>query len=156
MILSAQSIRHIKPVTPFHERAIAFGMSYGLSGAGYDVRIAQSVRLDPGEFMLASTVEAFHMPDDVMGQVGDKSTWARRGLAVQNTWIEPGWYGWLTLELTNHGPDVLRIAEGCPIAQIIFMQLDQPTEQPYRGKYQSQPQGPQPAILEKQNRLPGL
>jgi dCTP deaminase len=54
-------------------------------------------------------------------------------LTVQNTVIEPGWRGYLTLELTNHGPNRLEIPAGSPIAQIIFEMLDEPTEQPYRG-----------------------
>lgn len=122
-----------------HERS---GTSFGLSACGYDVRVAQKRRLGPGDFVLASTLERFVMPNDVMAQVADKSTWARRGLAVQNTIIEPGWEGWLTLELTNHGSNIISLQEGTPIAQIIFMRLDQPTEQPYEGKYQNQENRP--------------
>ena len=98
------------------------------------MRVAQKKRLGPGDFVLASTLERFVMPTNVMAQVADKSTWARRGLAVQNTIIEPGWEGWLTLELTNHGTSIISLQEGTPIAQIIFMRLDQPTEQPYEGQ----------------------
>jgi dCTP deaminase len=61
---------------------------------------------------------------------------------VQNTVIEPGWEGWLTLELTNHGTELLTLHEGTPIAQIVFQFLDLPTEQPYVGKYQSQEDRP--------------
>lgn len=122
-----------------HERS---GTSFGLSACGYDVRIAQDRRLGPGEFVLASTVERFVMPRDVMAQVADKSTWARRGLAVQNTIIEPGWEGWLTLELTNHGGKVLTLLAGTPVAQIIFMRLEEATEQPYEGKYMNQENKP--------------
>jgi dCTP deaminase len=88
------------------------------------------------------------MPPDVIGFVHDKSSWARKGLAVQNTVIEPGWRGYLTLELTNHGRDALEITEGDPIAQIVFHYLDALTEQPYVGKYQDQGYGPQRAIEE--------
>lgn len=118
-----------------HERS---GTSFGLSACGYDVRVAQKRVIGPGEFVLASTVERFVMPRDVMAQVADKSTWARRGLAVQNTIIEPGWEGWLTLEITNHGGSMITLWEGTPIAQIVFMRLEEPTEQPYEGKYQDQ------------------
>ena len=62
--------------------------------------------------------------------------------------IEPGWRGYLTLELTNHGEREIRVAGGTPIAQIIFHLLDAPAEHPYAGKYQDQRQGPQAAILE--------
>lgn len=147
-VLSAQSIRLIKPVSPFVERTKEFGLSYGLSAAGYDVRIAEEMTLWPGAFALASTVELFDMPRKVIAFVKDKSTWARQGLCVQNTVIEPGWRGYLTLELTNHGSSNLRLSPGMPIAQIVFQWLDEETEQPYEGKYQDQRAGAVAAILE--------
>lgn len=147
MILSAKTLRLIKPVEPFVERSKAFGMSYGLSYAGYDVRVDAGLLLDPGGFALASTLERFIMPRDVLATVHDKSTWARRGLAAQTTVIEPGWVGYLTLELTNHGSDQLIIPGGCPIAQILFHRVDAPCEA-YEGKYNNQPARPVSAILE--------
>ena len=66
----------------------------------YDVRITCcDALIEPGQFLLAATVERFQMPNDLMGIVHDKSTWARRGLVVQNTVIEPGWHGYLTIEV---------------------------------------------------------
>lgn len=150
MILPAQHIRARKGmIEPFEERGVASGMSYGLSCCGYDIRIDKSRVLRPGDFTLASTLERFSIPDDIMGHVADKSTWARRGLAVQNTILEPGWQGFLTIELSNHGPETLVIADGTPIAQIVFHLLLEPTEQPYgNGKYQSQERGPVAARME--------
>jgi dCTP deaminase len=149
LIASAQTLRLLKPVEPFVERSTVGGMSYGLSSAGYDVRIAEPISLNPGEFALASTMERFKMPNHLIGIVHDKSTWARRGLAVQNTVIEPGWEGYLTLELTNHNPyEVIGFDTGWPVAQIVFHLLDQPTDQPYTGKYQNQEAGPQEARYE--------
>jgi len=148
MILPAQTIRNLKPVTPFHERTKEFGMSYGLSAAGYDIRIAEDVDILFGEFSLASSMEHFNMPDDVLAYVKDKSTWARQGLAVQNTVIEPGWKGYLTLELTSH-QKTLFIKKGMPIAQIVFHRLEAATEQPYDGKYQNQASGAQLPLFEK-------
>jgi len=145
MILPAQTIRKIKPILPFHERTVHNGMSYGLSHAGYDVRIAETLTLMPGGFALASTVEEFFMPTDLIAFVHDKSTWARRGLSLFNTVIEPGWNGFLTLELVNNSARELFVGEGDPIAQIIFMQMSEPTEKPYTGKYQNQKRGPQGA-----------
>lgn len=101
--------------------------------------------LKPGEFALASAVEEFQMPDDLLGVVHDKSSWARRGLTLQNTVIEPGWRGFLTLELTNHGKDLLWLHRGVGICQVIFHVLDEPTYHPYNGKYQDQQAGPQEA-----------
>ena len=148
MILSSQSIRRRGILTPFFERSKSHGMSYGLGPAGYDVRIRESMHLAPGQAKLASTLEHFDMPADVLGMVADKSTWARRFLTVQNTIIEPGWTGYLTLELTNHSDVSIRLEEGMPIAQIIFHLLDEPTEQVYRGKYQGQGPRPIKAIYE--------
>jgi dCTP deaminase len=148
MIASAQTLRRLQPVFPFLERAKKNGMSYGLSSCGYDIRIAQSVYLEPGAFTLASSVEEFQMPNNLVGIVHDKSTWARQGLTVQNTVIEPGWRGFLTLELTHHGYDNIYPEAGDPIAQVVFHLLDETTEQPYSGKYQDQTSGPVEAIFE--------
>jgi len=79
----------------------------------------------------------------------DKSTNIRTGLSVQNTRAEPGWQGYLTLELFNMSESVIVIPAGTPIAQVTFRTLDEPTEQPYAGKYQNQKDGPQAAIWEK-------
>jgi dCTP deaminase len=147
-ILSAQTIRREMVIAPFNERTVAFGMSYGLSAAGYDMRIAEGVTVPAGGFVLATTLERFEFPDDVLGKLADKSSWARRGVAVQNTIFEPGWRGYPTLEISNHGDADVTIPAGAPIAQMIFHRLDAPTESPYRGKYQDQPQKPVPALDE--------
>ena len=147
-VASAQTLQRLKPLEPFVERSTFEGMTFGLSSAGYDVRIAESFSLGPGCFKLASTQEKFFMPKNLIGIVHDKSTWARRGLAVQNTVIEPNWSGYLTLELTNHhNSDILTFKSGMPIAQIIFHLLDEDTSLPYDGKYQNQEAGPQSARL---------
>jgi dCTP deaminase len=84
MILSGSSIRARGIFTPFAERTKFLGMTYGVGPAGYDVRVDQDIKLPPGGFALASTLEHFDMPNDLMGIVHDKSTWARLGLAAQN------------------------------------------------------------------------
>ena len=146
MYLSANTLRKIKPVDPFVERGVFRGMSYGLSLCGYDIRIAEQVTLNSNDFSLASSIERFEMPKNVVGFVHDKSTWARRGLQVQNTVIEPGWEGYLTLELsTSKLPPPYRwlyIEKGAPIAQILFAHIDEDTEG-YTGKYQNQEEGSQ-------------
>jgi dCTP deaminase len=159
MILSGQAIRArcanpdyittYPMVQPFVERSVEKGMSYGLSVAGYDVRIREKFVLKPGQFKLASTVEHFDMPKDIIGLVHDKSTWARRGLSLFNTVIEPGWKGYLTLELMNFSDELLSFEHGMPIAQILFMKTDMPCEKPYEGKYQNQEAAPVEARVEK-------
>jgi dCTP deaminase len=157
MILSAQSIRrrcveHNPPlIDPFVERGVSSGgNSFGLGPASFDVRVDQGVVISPHGFVLASTVERFSMPDDLAGTVRDKSSWARLGLAVQNTHLDSGWCGYLTVELSNHSDAEIRIPSGEPIAQIVFELLDQPTELPYRGKYYDQGRGPQPARRDRE------
>jgi len=151
MVLSSQTIRRFKIFSPFAERTFhePTGTSFGLSAAGYDVRLDGEVRLTKGITVLGSTREHFTMPFDIVGVVHDKSTWARRGVTVQNTVIEPGWKGYLTLELLyfplNNGPKELIIPQGAPIAQVLLQYLDLPTDQPYEGKYQNQERGPQAA-----------
>jgi len=152
MILSGQSIQNLNIMRPFIGRTRYKGMTFGCGSAGYDVRVEfqdtqKQIYLGPGDFILGSTMDKFNMPLDVLGIVHDKSTWARRGLAVQNTVIEPGWRGFLTLELTNHGPVGLTIEAGMPIAQIVFHWVDKPTTG-YEGKYQDQRRRPVEAILE--------
>jgi dCTP deaminase len=161
MILSGRTIREEGIVFPHVERTqtvILDGKktaSYGESFAGYDVRLGQSVMVFPGRTALAVTYEKFTMPNDVLGVVHDKSTWARLGLQVQNTVLEPGWQGHLTLELTwvpiaqydrfeKYDP-YLWLHTLWPIAQIVFHRVDSACV-PYDGKYQNQGPNPQEAL----------
>lgn len=133
------------------------GTSFGLSEAGYDIRIKQEIHfqrdymdrlsfmtdrrcLTNGRFALASAMDEFDMPDNLTGIVHDKSTWARRGLSVFNTVIEPGWKGYLTLELVYHGEEDLLIPAGAGIAQVIFH--ENKAKAAYSGKYQNQEDKP--------------
>lgn len=145
-------------IEPFSEAKQFKGMSYGLGPAGYDIRIGkidrkyfdnpvQAYRVHPGEFVLLSSLEKMTIPHDIVGKVHDKSTLARKGLALQNTVLEPGWTGHITLELSNHSDSVVQIFVGQPIAQVIFYRMDKPTSQPYKGKYQNQPNHPVEAII---------
>lgn len=146
------------------------GVSRGLGEAGYDIRIKQEIqfvqkswtdryvtaternqegkvtayRRAHGQFVLASAIEEFDMPTDLIGIVHDKSTWARQGLSVFNTVIECGWKGFLTLELVYHGNGGLIIPQGAAIAQVVFHQTKE--HQCYEGKYQNQRDEPVAAI----------
>lgn len=166
MILSGQSILRrgiiLNPQPRTEVGVVGVNLtSFGIGPAGYDLRLdaisweigdgtgtiktCVKAWLQPNEFVLASTLEEFRMPDDVLGVVHDKSSWARRGLAAQNTVIEPGWRGFLTLELTNHGKEPICLEQGVGIVQVVFHLLDEPAAQPYNGKYQDQEAGPQVA-----------
>lgn len=137
MILSGQTIKRLNIISPCVERTVHQGMTYGLGPAGYDIRSGIAIWFGSKRFSLAFSIEHFTMPDNVLGMVCDKSTWARRGLTVQNTIIEPGWRGNLTLELTYHADKILHVREGDPIAQIVFQFTDESCV-PYDGKYQDQ------------------
>ena len=151
MILSGNTIRARGIMIPHRPRSKSHGMSYGESFAGYDIRIANRVVLWPVIGRLAISLEKFVMPLDVLGRVSDKSTLARLGVAVQNTIIEPGWRGFLTLELsytpTSWRRPRLVIEAGSPIAQVIFDQVDCATEGYGNGKYQNAAMVPQEALF---------
>lgn len=156
-VLSAQSIRKLcldvttQPplLFPFEEETKSHGRSFGLSHCGYDIRLAETIWLWPFWGRLASAIEYFYLPENVAGEVKDKSTNARVFVFVQNTIIEPGWNGYLTLELTRFKPWPIRLKAGTPIAQVVFKWLDEPTDNPYKGKYQAQERGAQKARFEK-------
>lgn len=134
------------------EKSTHLGVSWGLSECGYDIRIKEGVWLFLGRrFVLASSMERFKMPRNLMGRVLNKSTWARQGVdASMTTNIEPGWEGYLTLELRYARAKPLYIPAGVGIAQIIFESLAQAVY--YDGKYQNQPNHVVEAIME--NRSP--
>jgi len=99
-----------------------------------------TIDLWPGKPILATTVEFIRLPDNLAGVVYLKSSWARRGLDhALAGWVDPGFYGQLTLELHSHRP--LMIAPGSPVVQLVLMRLDEPTDKPYQGRYQNQ-EGP--------------
>lgn len=163
MIINGQSLLLIAPIKGMADaKEREHGVSYGLGEAGYDIRIKQTIEFrrnddprigarvyvdndcTPGNFCIASAIEEFDMPDNLVGIVHDKSTWARRGLSVFNTVIEPGWNGFLTLELVYHGIGNLLIPAGAGIAQVIFHQTLEHAS--YDGKYQNQADKPVGAI----------
>ena len=144
-------------------------ISYGLTSFGYDMRVADewmeyaNDTVDPknrdafdamavrtykqsdyvigaGEFVLCRSVEKFAMPEDVIGIVVGKSTYARCGLIINCTPMEPGWRGELTIEIHNASLNPVKIYANEGIAQIVFFRGDRPrvTYSDKRGKYQDQ------------------
>jgi dCTP deaminase len=158
-------------IEPFSDKQVREGIiSYGLSSYGYDVRIADEFKIftninhtivdpkdfdprsfvdfkgeqciiPPNSFALARTVEYFRIPRDVIVVCVGKSSYARCGIIVNVTPLEPEWEGIVTLEVSNTTPLPARIYAGEGIAQMLFFQSDEACETSYadkKGKYQAQ------------------
>ena len=171
-----------KMIAPFVESLVAKNkVSYGLSSYGYDIRVADEYKVftdvhnclvDPKEFSpksfvdlkadhcivpahsfaLARSVEYFRIPRNVIGLCIGKSTYARCGIVVNITPLEPEWEGHLTLEISNTTPLPAKIYSNEGIAQLVFLESDQVCETSYKdrkGKYQSQRGVTLPRILKK-------
>lgn len=132
-------------IEPFYLKGSSEGRSFGISVCGYDVRLDRDIWLWPWWGRLAAIEEFLALPLDLRANVEDKSTNARMFVTVQNTNIEPGWHGYLTIELTRHLPWPIRLKKGTPIAQIVFEELSRPSQKGYTGRYQNQQAGPQKA-----------
>jgi dCTP deaminase len=107
--------------------------------------------LHPGEFVLGSTLERITLPDDLVARLEGKSSLGRLGLLIHSTagFIDPGWDGHVTLELSNVANLPITIYVGMKIGQLSFVKLSEPAETPYGSdrlgsKYQGQ-QGPTPS-----------
>jgi len=137
MILPAQTIRALGILSPCCERTSLNGVTYGLSAAGYDLRISKDITLWPSSSVLVDAIEHFVMPTDVMGILFTKSTWARMHIEQAGSVIEPGWRGVLRLEINMHfGSAPITIKAGTGMVQVVFHRLEEATELPYAGKYQ--------------------
>jgi len=145
-------------------------ISYGTSSYGYDVRCANEFKIftnvnstivdpknfdernfvnvdadvciiPPNSFVLTRSVEYFRIPRDVLVICVGKSTYARMGIVVNTTPLEPEWHGHITLELSNTTPLPAKIYANEGIAQLIFLSADEMCETSYadrQGKYQGQ------------------
>lgn len=157
-------------LTPFIPHSERRGViSYGLGPCGYDIRLDRTYRrlrehpgvldphavreeqfethsecpilLPPGRFILGRSLEYFRMPPAVMGLVFGKSTYARCGVLVNVTPLEPGWEGYLTISIANTGPTPVQIFPEQGIAQVIFLESDAAPLFSYKdlnGKYDGQ------------------
>lgn len=100
--------------------------------------------LHPGEFALASTYEVVTLPDDVAGRLEGKSSLGRLGLLTHSTagFIDPGFSGHVTLELSNVATLPIKLWPGMKIGQLCLFRLSSPAEHPYgSAKYGSRYQG---------------
>lgn len=158
-------------IEPFVERQVRDGaISYGVSSYGYDMRVANQFKIftnvysaivdpkdfsptsfvdvetdvcivPPNSFALARSVEYFRIPRNVLTLCVGKSTYARTGIITNVTPFEPGWEGFVTLEISNTTPLPAKIYANEGIAQVIFFEGDEPCEVSYadrKGKYQGQ------------------
>jgi dCTP deaminase len=116
-----------------------------------EVDTEEAFILHPGEFVLGSTLERITLPDDLVARLEGKSSLGRLGLLIHSTagFIDPGWDGHVTLELSNVANLPITIYYGMKIGQLSFVQLSEPAEHPYGtgglgSKYQGQ-SGPTPS-----------
>jgi dCTP deaminase len=116
-----------------------------------EVRDGETFILHPGEFVLGSTLERIALPDDLVARLEGKSSLGRLGLLIHSTagYVDPGWDGFLTLELSNVANLPITIYPGMKIGQISFFRLTTAAEMPYGSgsagsKYQGQ-RGPTPS-----------
>ena len=160
-----------KMISPFEGKQIRENkISYGLSSFGYDARVSNEFKIftnvnseivdpknfkasnfvtknvseciiPPNSFVLASTVEYFKIPKDVLVVCLGKSTYARCGIIVNVTPLEPGWEGHVTLEFSNTTPLPAKVYANEGVAQFIFLKGNETPETTYsdrNGKYMGQ------------------
>jgi dCTP deaminase len=158
-------------IEPFEGGQVRDGkISYGLSSYGYDIRVSSEFKvftnvynavvdpkrfdarsfvdvcgpecnIPPNSFALARTEEYFRIPRNVLAICVGKSTYARCGLVVNVTPLEPTWEGYLTLEISNTTPLPAKVYGGEGIAQLLFFEGDELPEVAYsdrKGKYMNQ------------------
>jgi len=158
-------------INPFAESQVGEGViSYGLSSYGYDLRVADEFRvftpvggtvvdpkhfdersfvefrgpvctIPPNSFVLARSVEYFKIPRNILTICVGKSTYARCGIIVNVTPLEPEWEGYLTIEISNTAPLPARVYSNEGLCQIVFFESDELCEVSYKdkqGKYQAQ------------------
>ena len=158
-------------ISPFEDKQVrGTKISYGLSSFGYDARVSNEFKIftnvnseiidpknfkqnnfiskngeeciiPPNSFVLSSTVEYFKIPNDVMVICLGKSTYARCGIIVNVTPLEPAWEGHVTLEFSNTTPLPAKIYANEGVAQFIFLKGNEKPDVTYadrNGKYMKQ------------------
>jgi dCTP deaminase len=105
-----------------------------------EYEVDDHILIPPNSYVLGRSVEYFKMPPDVLGIVLGKSTYARSGIIVNVTPLEPGWEGYVTIEVGNGTPLPAKVYANEGIAQVIFLQGEAPTVSyaDKQGKYQKQ------------------
>jgi dCTP deaminase len=109
---------------------LTLGNDFIVNGARY--ALSASCPIAPREFLLGTTVERVKVPNGYVAKVEGRSTWARKGLVIENAGIvDPGFQGQLTLEMYNLSPDTLYLPLGERICQIMFMRMTSAAVRPY-------------------------
>jgi len=154
-------------ITPFFPDKVREGISFGTSSYGYDFTLSDEFKIfkgngpvspkkikesdfvdfkgqvctiPPNSFILGGSAEYFKIPRDVVGICFGKSTYARCGVVVNVTPLEPEWEGNLTIQIANLTPVEAEVYAGEGIAQIVFLGAENVCEKSYKdlaGKYQS-------------------
>lgn len=105
----------------------------------YKTITSDSYILLPNQFVLATTMEYFDLPDDLTAFVEGRSSLGRMGLFIQNAgWVDPGFKGEITLELYNANRCAIELKAGRRVGQLVFAKMDDAALNPYNGKYQGQ------------------
>lgn len=105
----------------------------------YKTITADKYLILPGQFVLATTMEFFELPDDLTAFVEGRSSLGRMGLFIQNAgWVDPGFKGEITLELFNANRCAIELTAGRRVGQLVFAKMDCAAQDPYNGKYQGQ------------------
>ena len=166
-----QMSRDYDMISPFEDKQIRGDkISFGVSSYGYDARVSDEFKIftnvnseivdpknfkstnfltkktneciiPPNSFVLARTVEKFKIPDDVLVICLGKSTYARCGIIVNVTPLEPGWEGYVTLEFSNTTPLPAKIYANEGVAQFVFLKGNEKPQVTYakrKGKYMKQ------------------
>jgi len=166
-----EMVRTNNMISPFENKQVRDNkISYGLSSFGYDARVSNEFKIftninseivdpknfkinnfiskkgdeciiPPNSFVLSSTVEYFRIPNDVMVICLGKSTYARCGIIVNVTPLEPGWEGYVTLEFSNTTPLPAKIYANEGVSQFVFLKGNEKPDITYadrNGKYMKQ------------------
>ena len=127
-----QILEHIKKgemnITPFRLSC--------LNPAGYDLRSANKLAIEPKEYRLTATLERVELNLGLMASLHIRSSLAREGVIGSFAAVDPGFRGQLTLNLHNVGANAVTIREGEPIVQIVFHKLGNAATRAYTGAYQ--------------------
>ncbi len=105
----------------------------------YKTITSDTYTLLPNQFVLATTMEYFDLPNDLTAFVEGRSSLGRLGLFIQNAgWVDPGFKGEITLELYNANRCAIELRAGRRVGQLVFAKMDNIALNPYNGKYQGQ------------------